>query len=327
MVSVRVMVDSLGGLAQKRQLVAFGATDGMLTQAVRSGEVHRARKGWYSTIPESDPVLRAARVGGRLTGISALFELGCWRWQEHPLHVSVPRGAARLRKQWDRFSRLNPALCTDVVLHWDDDVVISRGRISAVSLKDAYVRVVLDEPFELAIVAFDWGFKCGLLDRVGFKEILLALPHDARMIGNWVDFRCDSILESVARTRLQLLGFRVTSQVPVAARELIDLVIEDIVALETDGKDHVGRFEKDRRKDVSITIEGRHALRATYTMVRYDFDRLVEAIERAILARRPNWSREKSGTCARPAVLGRRKWRMLDGSHARVPEFPRGGGG
>jgi hypothetical protein len=112
----------------------------------------------------------------------------------------------------------------------------------------------------------------------------------------------------------------------VGSLERIDLVIEDIVALETDGKDHLGRFEKDRRKDLSITIEGRHALRVTYAMVRYDFDRLVEAIERAITARRPNWSLENSGSGARPAPLGRREWRMLAGSYARLPEFPRGGG-
>jgi very-short-patch-repair endonuclease len=325
MVSVRQMVVGLGGLAQKRQLVALGATDWMLTHAVRSGDVHRARQGWYSVIPESEPVLRAARVGGRLTGISALIELGCWSWQDHPLHVSVPRRAARLRKQWDRFARLNPSLSTDVALHWDDDGVVSRGGTQLVSLTDTYLRVVLDEPFELAVAALDWGLGCRLLSRTGFEEILRALPQDARMIGNWVDSQCDSILESIARTKLRLHGFLVTSQVPVGVLEHIDLVIEDIVALETDGKDHLGRFEKDRRKDLSITIEGRHPLRATYTMVRYDFGRLVDAIECAIVARHPDWSLENSGTGAHPARRGRRIWRMLDGSCTRLPEFPRGG--
>ncbi|GAB3034197.1 hypothetical protein GCM10027052_09810 [Parafrigoribacterium mesophilum] len=324
--SIREMVTSLGGLAQKRQLVALGATDWMLTRAVRGGEVHRARQGWYSTFPESEPVLRAARVGGRLTGISALVELGCWTWQEHPLHVSVPHRAARLRKQWDRFSRLDPALSTDVVLHWDDDGVVARGGSQLVSLTDAFVRVVLDEPFELAVAAFDWGLRTGCLNRRGLERILLALPDDARMIANWIDVRCDSILESIARTGLQLHGFLVTSQVPVGRLERIDLVIEDIVALETDGDLHLGRSEKDRRKDISITIEGRHALRATYTMVRYEFDRLVEAIESAIVARHPGWSLEKSGCSVRPAHRGRRRWRMLDGSSTRLPEFPRGGG-
>ena len=212
------------------------------------------------------------------------------------------------------------------MLHWDDDGVVSRGGSQLVSLKDAYVRVVLDEPFELAVAAFDWGLRSGLLDRSCFEEILLALPKDARMIVNWIDSRCDSILESIARTGLQLRGFLVTSQVPVGLLERIDLVVEDIVALETDGKDHLGRFEKDRRKDLSITIEGRHALRATYTMVRYDFDRLVEAIEHAIVARHPDWSLENSGIGVGRAHRGRRKWRMLDGSCARLPEFPKGGG-
>ena len=106
--------------------------------------------------------------------------------------MSVPRRAARLRKQWDRFSRLNPAPRTDVVLHRDCDGVVTRGGTQLVSRTDAYVRVVLDESFGLAVAALDWGFKSRLLDRRGLEGILLVLPHNARMIRNWIDTRCDS---------------------------------------------------------------------------------------------------------------------------------------
>lgn len=69
-------LDELGGIAQKRQIVARGATDWMLTAAVRSGAVFRARQGWYSIVPELDAEVRAVRVGGRLTGISAIRHWG-----------------------------------------------------------------------------------------------------------------------------------------------------------------------------------------------------------------------------------------------------------
>jgi hypothetical protein len=58
-------VQSLGGIAQKQQLVALGVRGFQLAAAVRIGEVIRVRNGWCSTFDEQDPRLRAVRVGGR----------------------------------------------------------------------------------------------------------------------------------------------------------------------------------------------------------------------------------------------------------------------
>lgn len=317
------MVESLGGLAQKQQLVAMGASDRMLAAAVRSGSVIRARQGWYSTFAEHDLTLRAARVGGRLAGISALIAQGAWTWLDHPLHVSVPRGASRLRKQWDRFRRLDPIAAEDVVIHWDDDAVVAAGDVTSVDFLDALVSVALDEPFEIAVAAFDWAFTSGSIDRMAFERVLLALPADTRMIGNWVDQRCDSVLESLARTWLQLAGYKVVSQVRVGELERIDLVIEDVVALELGGKTHEGRREKDWRKNVKITLEGRHPVLASYSMVRDEFESIVEAIQVVLRSRHPRGeSVENSGIGVASAPRGRRIWRLLDGSLTRLPEFP-----
>jgi very-short-patch-repair endonuclease len=334
--SVRAMVASLGGLAQKRQLVALGAHDRMLAAAVRSGSVIRARQGWYSTFADHDAALRAARVGGRLTGMSTLIALGAWSWIDHPLHVSVPRRASRLREQWNRFRRLDPAAARDVVIHWDDDAVVAGGDATSVSLADALHSVVLDEPFEIAIAAFDWAFKSGSIDRMAFEEILLSLPDDARMIAHWVDQRCDSILESVARTWLQLAGYRVVSQVRVGDVERIDIVVEGDVALELGGRTHDATREADWRKNVKITAEGRHPILATYSMVREEFASIVAAIESALERRHPGRHPGRhshrplvgnSGIHVGTAPLGRRVWRLLDGSTTRIPEFPTRGMG
>ena len=72
------------------------------------------------------------------------------------------------------------------------------------------------------------------------------------MVANWIDSRCDSILESIARTGLQLRGLCYQPG-SVGMLERIDLVVEDIVALETDGNLHLGRFEKDRRAKTSAS--------------------------------------------------------------------------
>jgi hypothetical protein len=48
---------------------------------------------------------------------------------------------------------------------------------------------------------------------------------------------------------------------------------------------HEATFESDRRKDLSITIEGRHPIRVSYSMVVRDWQRIELAIEAAITAR------------------------------------------
>ena len=63
MVDVRALVEEFGGLAQKRQLVDRGAADYDLTRAVKRGDVIRARQGWYTTLEELEPRVRAVRVG------------------------------------------------------------------------------------------------------------------------------------------------------------------------------------------------------------------------------------------------------------------------
>lgn len=288
MVDIAEIVDALGGMAQKRQLVARGARDLDLTRAVRDGSVIRARQGWYTTLPESDLRVRAVRVGGRLTGISAIEQWGGWVLGEHPLHVSVPFNAARLRTQRNRFRRLQMHAKGALVLHWDDPELADRGSVTSVGLADALRRVVLDESMETAVAALDWASHSGLIDEIDLHQLARALPANRRQALDRVDAACESLPESLARTRLKSSGHRVVSQVPVGESERIDLVIDDIVALEVDGEAyHADRFEQDRRKDLTITLAGFHAMRPTARMVFSEWRVVLRGIEAAIAARAP----------------------------------------
>lgn len=316
------LVDALEGFAQKHELVAHGATDRMLTAAVRSGRLRRPRRGWYSTLDEDEPRFRAVRVGGRLTGISALAELGAWTWDPGPLHVAVPMNAARLRDQFRRDIRRDPSRHSDVVVHWrdaDDRWPPSRA---AVHVMEALVDVVRDEPFESAVAVLDWAMRFSVIDTIGLHQVVRELPEHRRRIVNWVDPACDSIPESICRTRFALRGFRVTSQVPVGDLERIDLVVEDVVALEVDGRQHAGTFERDRRKDLRITSAGLHPIRPTYRIVRSEFHTLLSAVIVAIrsrdLAWRPPTAQRRTLTSARRD----RRWRSVDAPMIAVPVKP-----
>jgi len=300
---VATVIQSLDGMAQKQQLVRRGVRDCDLTAAVRSGFVVRARQGWYTTLPEDDPRVRAVRVGGRLTGISAIQALGGWVFGEHPLHVSVPANAARLRTEHDRFIRLTEITRTGEVIHWDDRSLAARGTNVVVGLLDALERVLLDEPAEVAVAALDWARHTGRVDDLDFHELVLRLPVNRRATAAMSDARCDSLPESLVRTRLVRAGHRVVTQVLVGDLERIDLVVDERVGIEVDGDEHHrDRFERDRRKDIAITRIGLHVIRPSARMVFHDWDAVYDAIL-AALAARPHPAVDENSGDARPASI------------------------
>ena len=285
MVTIARIVHSLGGIAQKQQLVARGARDLDLTRAFRSGSVIRARQGWYSTLPEDDLRVRAVRVGGRLTGISAIEALGGWVLEHTVLHVSVPVNAARQRSPVNRFVPLRHR--GDVELHWDPPDLSERGDASTVAIRDALRRVILDESFEQAVAALDWALRTGTIDDFDLEAILLTVSRELRHIRDWVDPRCESLPESLARTRLRAAGHHVVSQVRLdETGEREDLVVDGQIGIDVDGREfHERFFERDRNKDGVVNRAGLHAMRPSAASVFRRWDGLQRAVTVALAAR------------------------------------------
>lgn len=245
------------------------------------------------------------RVGGRLTGMSALTALGCWALGEHPLHVAVPRNAARLRSQWRRKVRWADARPDGVVVHWVAPAHDRGSSTGVVDLLDALELVCRAEPLEVAIAALDWARSSGRLDRLD-----AALLADRLGSLGWVvdraDPRCESLPESLARSRLRACGLRVESQVRFSGTlERIDLIVEGAVAVEVDGDEHHREtFELDRARDLAITRAGLHALRPSARHVFGAWSAVQAAVERALHERGILVRLDSSGVAAlkRPAT-------------------------
>jgi hypothetical protein len=281
-------VTDAGGFATRRQLRRAGATDRDLTRAVRSGDLHRPRLGWYSNLPLDDDRVTAVRVGGRLTGASALFHLGGWMWaRPGTVSVSVAPHAARLRR------------CRRSRVVWDPAAVRERGGVAVVSVADALVRAVLDEDFEIAVALCDWALHHGRVSADEFAHVVARLPADARGIADWVDADSESILESVVRTRLRRAGFHVTSQVPVGFGRHTDLVVNGVLGVETDGRRwHADRFDADVSKDMATFIRRRIPVHLSYDLITKHWDTVLAAIEAGVLMHR-------DGTAAGPVPPAR----------------------
>lgn len=288
-----------GGVLPKRDLTALGARDRQLTAAVRAGLVRRPRRGWYTTFETDDPRYTALRVGGRLTGASALRLLGAWMWRlEPPVTVSVPANSARLRR------------VPGARVVYDRSSVTARGSYWSVAPGDALRRAVLESTFEEAVALWDWATTSDLFDQSDLDDILTSLPKDARKIVDWADGSSESFPETIARVRLVQAGFTVTTQEPVGCRQRIDLVVDGVVGVEVDGFEfHADTFERDRIKDLRIATEGRTPLRLSYNMVKDFWSSIVRAIEEAVVQHRRGSTRESTGQLAPPRVRRRRRGR------------------
>ncbi|HEY4225690.1 MAG TPA: hypothetical protein VGM70_07740 [Pseudolysinimonas sp.] len=104
------------GLASRHEVLMSRILPAWFDLSVRYGRgVIRVRKGWYARSDERPDVLRAWRVGGRLTCVSAAaFHAGVPAGPV--LHVEVPAGAVRLRDPDHADRRLQPDAA--VVVHW-----------------------------------------------------------------------------------------------------------------------------------------------------------------------------------------------------------------
>lgn len=303
---------ALGGFAQKRELVARGAHDYDLTEAVRSGSVIRARQGWYTTLPATSLRVRAVRVGGRLTGLSAISAMGGWVLRHGILHVAVPRNAARLRSQYDR--RVHPPAprISGVRLHWQRS---ADGDASSVGVLEALERVVLDESRETTVAAIDWALHTDRVDRIDVELIMLAVPAARRIPWSAFDPLCESLPESLARTRLKDAGHEVRSQVALPNAQPIDLVVDGAVGLEVDGEEfHRDRFLQDRTKDGMIIRANLVPYRAPAITVFSDWNSVEQTITAAVAARR-------LGNSGNPRRRRRGK-RLHDPDRPPRPEFP-----
>lgn len=297
---VHELVAEAGGALHRTELLRRGARPRDLTNAVRDGAVRRPRRGWYSTFASNDPRFVAMRVGGRLTGASAVTLLGGWMWAtDPPPTVSVPRNAARLRRT--RGVR---------VVH-DRAAVVARGSAWAVDPRDALRRAVVEADFEDAVALWDWARRSPHFSSADLHEVARSFPADARGIVTWSDAESQSFLETVGRVRFVSEGHEVETQVAMNSDRSIDLVVDGVLAVEIDGFSfHAETFEADRSKDLAITSEGRVAMRLSLSMIRNAWHRVTEAAREAISRHiRPHPARDIASSRPAPRRKSRgRRW-------------------
>ncbi|WP_188511436.1 DUF559 domain-containing protein [Conyzicola nivalis] len=273
-----------GGLAATFELYADGHTRARLSAAAASGTIIRVRQGWYAT-PDIHPVfLEAARVGGRLTCLSALDFHGYWSYPTMDLHVAVDPRSCRLRTRRSKVTRLSTVDDARTRVHWRDDRE-GGGRfiLSPVACLSDLIACQPDEV--VAAVAGSVLHKSPQL-YPQWTDLVSRSAGCHRSFLASIDGVCESGTESIFMFRISPLGLPIRRQVSIPGVGRVDFRIGEKLIIEVDGAEYhtdPAKFEADRRRDAVLSRLGYRVLRFSYFQVLFAWDEVEAALVGALL--------------------------------------------
>ena len=305
-----------GWFVRRRDLLRAGYTDAMLRSALAGRRIFRVRYGWYSVPLAPESGVRAVRVGGRLTGLSALEAYGIPVPRSQTLHVAVPGNACRLRSPSDRRRRLR---IENVDVSRSDRPRSEHGSSWRVPMDDALLAVLEHESRDIAVAC-----ACAIMRRKRWSRARIArvfdrAPARARCWLSLVSALDDSHGETFVRLWTADAGIATESQPYVHGVGHLDFRLSPNVYLEIDGAQHdptwTGESEsswhRDHERDALVAAEGGTTLRFTYRQLYGNWTGCLAAIERAVADDRELVARRRRDPVvprsARPVVRRKRR--------------------
>ncbi|MCU1445482.1 hypothetical protein [Cryobacterium sp.] len=140
----------------------------------------------------------------------------------------------------------------------------------------------LDE--ENAIACLESSVHEGFITAEQLWDICAMAPEHLQAGVAEIEFTADSGQETIVRRRLRHAGFRVVAQETPRGMPAEDLVVEDCVDLETDGRQWHGpdRFQADRDRDLLYEGLGRRVLRLTQRHILDEWESTFLTISRVV---------------------------------------------
>ena len=272
------LICTLGHSATTDELLRHGVSPARLRTAIQRGFILRAARGVYLCAHADRDQRDAAAAHARLSCLSALRRAKVWAGLDRSLHLQLPAHAGGSRPGHDRGG-------DPIRYHWAHPRFTgSPERSWLVSPMEAVWQAIhcLDE--EHAIACLESAVHEGFLTIVQVRELCGQAP--ARLAGGIqeLEFTSGSGMETIVRRRLRHVGYSVVAQVSIAGIGDEDLVVEDCVALETDGEKWHGpdRFHADRIRDLKTEGLGRRAIRLTHDQIFYEWETTLAAIARVV---------------------------------------------
>lgn len=278
-----------GGVAPLEALADLGSSPRRIAAAASRGEILRVRRGWYASLDAPTDLVRAVRVGGSLTSVSATRRYQVWTIDDGHTHVSLARNAGRLRSP----SGSGPlsAKRDRVCLHWRYED--GPDRTATQDVLAAVIDAIACQPEEYAIAVLDSALNLGLVTRYELEAAVRLLPSRFHRAVDRADGRSQSGTETLVRLRLRRRGLRVRIQVQCGAAR-VDVLVGDRLVIECLSRAfHTGveQYARDRERELNL-VDGRYlTMTLSYEQVIYDWDRVQDVILRRVADGDHRWPR------------------------------------
>ncbi|MEY2848731.1 MAG: hypothetical protein RI885_1396 [Actinomycetota bacterium] len=271
-------------IVERAHLAARGVSARAITDAVRSHELIRVRRGHYALPGTPAPVLEAVRVGGRLACTSALEAAGVFVFESSFTHVHLERPSSRHRAPRDstkRFTQQNRDGCE---LHWRPLTDPAAAPAHVVGPVDAMIQAIRCQAPWMAVASLDSALRSGYVREHELSEIFAALPRRLRRLRRLVDRRSESGIETILRLMLIEAGLEFDLQVRIPRVGRVDFVVAGRLVIETDGRGFHGpaTAERDYARDLELTAQGYWVLRLDYRQVMFQKAAVMAAISGAL---------------------------------------------
>ena len=275
----------LGSVAYRTELLAHGVTPFELGRARHNGLIARVRRGWYALPNAPRDLVRAVRVGGSLTAVSAAIELALWTLDDGMLHVSVPHNGGRLRSARTRFVALGDEPDAGVCLHWRRSGGADTRIIQPVV--DTLIDAIHCQTEERAVIMIDSALNKELVTMEQLVEAVAPLPRRYRRAVSKADGASQSGTETLVRLRLRALGIQLRIQAFCGIGR-VDILVGDRLVIECHSKAHhtgVENYARDRERELALIAQGYIVLTLSYEQIMFDWP-AVEKVIRDLIASR-----------------------------------------
>ena len=280
-----IALTELGSVAYRTDLLAYGVTPFELGCARHDGRIVRVRRGWYALPDAPFDLVRAVRVGGSLTAVSAAIALLLWTLDDGLLHVSVPHNGGRLRSDKTRFVALGDEPDAAVCLHWRRSGGADTRIIQPIV--DILIDAISCQPEENAVILIDSALNKKLVTIAQLNDAVAHLPRRYRRAVSRADGASQSGTETLVRLRLRALGIHLQVQA-LCGIGRVDILVGDRLVIECQSKAHhtgIENYARDRERELALIAEGYILLTLSYEQIMFDWPAVEQVIRKLIASR------------------------------------------
>jgi hypothetical protein len=269
-----------------------GETAHSIASAVRTGAIRRAVHGVYVCSHADAQQLAVVRHHGRIGCVSALRRAGVWAGFDDRLHMQLDPHASRVHaissapRTLEELLRPDPSRLpeTRLAVH-RNGLVYAPASSSLVSPADALLESMRCLDDEHVIAALESAVREGFITKTELADICARAPGRLAAAISEIELTSHSGYETIVRVRLRHAGFTVVAQGYIPGVGHQDLVVEDLVGIETDGQfwhNTPKQFRVDHDRDIRSAALGRGVIRLSESEIFLHWETSLLAIERAV---------------------------------------------